>query len=337
VVEVEREVVFFADEVMMAGQLAALLEVSAYPKPGNVHRFSDHPHKRFEHFVAGSVALGPALREAAVMGASAGLYQIEPSEVGVGRLVKKAVVDVASWHRGGNTHLGMALLFIPLAAGAGLTYARRGKLRTEDIREGAVEVMENTTVEDASEVYEAIIIAKPSGLGVVEGEAPDVASPFFKAKLVEKGLTLVKVMEEASSWDDVARELSQGFEATFNIALPELEHTLKRTGDLRLAIVQSYLKLLASRPDSFISRCVGVRRVSNLAEAVKAGRPAAEEVMQMAKRVLEAGGALTPEGLRMAEELDRELRSRGRDYNPGSTADITAAALFVELLCGVRP
>jgi triphosphoribosyl-dephospho-CoA synthase len=333
----EHELVAFADEVMRAGQLAAALEASAYPKPGNVNRFSDRPPKRLEHFIAGSIALGPALREAAVMGASAGLYQVEVGGIGVGRLVKRAVADVARWQRGGNTHLGVALLFIPLAAGAGLTYARRGKVGLEGVREGAVEVMRGSTVEDAVEVYEAIALAKPSGLGVFEGEAPDIADPAFRGELASRGLTLLKVMEEASRWDDVARELAGGFEATFNLALPELLSVLRERGDLRLAVAQSYVKLLASRLDTFIARCVGVKVTQRLPDAVEAGRWAAEEVRRMAEEALRLGGALTPEGVRALERMDAELKARGGDYNPGSTADIVAAALFVAIMCGARP
>ncbi|WP_455363487.1 triphosphoribosyl-dephospho-CoA synthase, partial [[Eubacterium] cellulosolvens] len=39
------------DEIAAALQLAVLLEVSAYPKPGNVHRTRDFELTRFEHFL----------------------------------------------------------------------------------------------------------------------------------------------------------------------------------------------------------------------------------------------------------------------------------------------
>ncbi|MEM2622936.1 MAG: triphosphoribosyl-dephospho-CoA synthase, partial [Candidatus Nezhaarchaeales archaeon] len=57
-----------ANDIMAKAQLAALLEVSAYPKPGNVHRLRDRWGKRFEHFVAGSVAIGPIVKEAFMRG-----------------------------------------------------------------------------------------------------------------------------------------------------------------------------------------------------------------------------------------------------------------------------
>ncbi|MDP6641398.1 MAG: triphosphoribosyl-dephospho-CoA synthase, partial [Nitrososphaerales archaeon] len=57
-----------AKDVMNAAQLAASLEVSATPKPGNVHRNADYPSTRFEHFLSGAVALGPAISSAASQG-----------------------------------------------------------------------------------------------------------------------------------------------------------------------------------------------------------------------------------------------------------------------------
>ncbi len=54
--------------VRRCATLAALLEVSASPKPGNVHRMRDRPDTRYEHFLAGSVALGGAMWRMAVRG-----------------------------------------------------------------------------------------------------------------------------------------------------------------------------------------------------------------------------------------------------------------------------
>ncbi len=56
------------DIVGKCASLAALLEVSAYPKPGNVHRLKDFPDTKYEHFLAGSVSLGSRMREIAEKG-----------------------------------------------------------------------------------------------------------------------------------------------------------------------------------------------------------------------------------------------------------------------------
>ncbi|MEM1607345.1 MAG: triphosphoribosyl-dephospho-CoA synthase, partial [Candidatus Bathyarchaeia archaeon] len=54
--------------IRQRAELAAALEVSGWPKPGNVHRTRDHADARFEHFLAGSIALGPSTAAAALRG-----------------------------------------------------------------------------------------------------------------------------------------------------------------------------------------------------------------------------------------------------------------------------
>ena len=54
-----------SDYVSRCLQLAVLLEVSAYPKPGNVHRTVDFEATKYEHYLASAVALMPHLRQAA--------------------------------------------------------------------------------------------------------------------------------------------------------------------------------------------------------------------------------------------------------------------------------
>jgi len=75
------------DYVSRCASLAALMEVSAYPKPGNVHRTRDLPDTRFEHFLAGAVAIGPDMRELAMRGVDAVSGELGWDKVGVGRSV----------------------------------------------------------------------------------------------------------------------------------------------------------------------------------------------------------------------------------------------------------
>ena len=53
--------------------------------------------------------------------------------------------------------------------------------------------------------------------------------------------------------------------------------------------------------------------------------------MRRARHVLSLGGIGTPEGRRAGVELDAHLRSDGNKLNPGTTADLVAACLFVAL------
>ena len=80
------------NDVIISAQLAAALEVSASPKPGNVHRTADYAQTRFEHFLAGAIALGPAVREAALQGIRAVSHEIKYNEIGIGRCLKMAML-----------------------------------------------------------------------------------------------------------------------------------------------------------------------------------------------------------------------------------------------------
>jgi triphosphoribosyl-dephospho-CoA synthase len=83
-------------------QLAMVLEVAAYPKPGNVDRDHDFPDTTFEHFLASAVGTYPVLEAAA------------RSRTGAGALIHAAAEESLRWQRGGNTHFGAFVLLIPL-------------------------------------------------------------------------------------------------------------------------------------------------------------------------------------------------------------------------------
>ena len=94
------------DYVSRCASLAALMEVSAYPKPGNIHRTRDLPDTRFEHFLSGAVAIGPDMRELATRGIDAVSSELGWDQLSVGRSVLNAVVDSMDWQKGGNVNLG---------------------------------------------------------------------------------------------------------------------------------------------------------------------------------------------------------------------------------------
>jgi triphosphoribosyl-dephospho-CoA synthase len=84
------------------------------------------------------------------------------------------------------------------------------------------------------------------------------------------------------------------------------------------AIVQTFLKILSEVPDTLIAR--------------KEGMETARRISQRAKAVLEKGGVSTSEGRRALTEMDQSLRDPAHRLNPGTTADLTAVALFLALL-----
>jgi triphosphoribosyl-dephospho-CoA synthase len=273
-------------EVAQAAQMACLLEVSA-PKPGNVTRYADFPDTRFEDFLLSAVAIGPAMEKA--------------GRQGLGRTIWQAIRDTQRWVPS-NTNLGMVLLLAPLAKAA------LHEKPQNSLRETLKEVLEGTTVEDARWAYAAIRLARPGGLG--KTSQADVAK--------EPSITFYQAMALARERDSIAREYVTAFAITFEIGYPALKEAWHTAADPSVAIVQTYLTLLARVPDTLIVR--------------KMGEATAADVSRWAGKVLAAGRVFTEEGQEGLAGLDRFLRDEGHRLNPGTTADLTAAAIFLAIL-----
>jgi triphosphoribosyl-dephospho-CoA synthase len=94
-------------------------------------------------------------------------------------------------------------------------------------------------------------------------------------------------------------------------------------GNLNTAVVHTFLKILSEHPDTFIAR--------------KAGAEKSRAVSLDARKILNLGGLETPTGRESLCEFDKRLRASGNMLNPGTTADLTAAALALCTLSGYRP
>ena len=221
----------------------------------------------------------------------------------VGSTVRLAIEATARWTRS-NTNLGIVLLLAPVARAA-LADQPAGGLRA-----AIGDVLAATTVDDARDVYAAIRRAAPGGLG--QAEAQDVAD--------EPTLPLLDVMRLAAHRDGIAREYDSTFAVTFEIGVPALDAARRAGLPWDEAVVETFLTLLAASPDTHIAR--------------RAGEAAAAGVSRLARATLEAGGVRSDLGRRALEEMDVELRKEGHSKNPGTTADLTTAAIFVMLLGG---
>jgi len=287
-----------ASEVAAAAQLACLLEVSA-PKPGNVSPGRHFEDLRYEDFLASAVAIGEPL-------AGAGSRPL-------GATIRLAIEATARWSRS-NTNLGIVLLLAPLVKGVGGHLMRTPAndparvSSLNDLRPHLRRVLDATDVQDARDVYAAIRLASPGGLG--RAAAQDVTS--------EPTVTLIDVMRLAAHRDGIAREYATAFETTFGVGAPALEKARCDGLSWDDAIVETFLTLLAHAPDTHIAR--------------RGGDALAKAVSDQAQRALAAGGVRSAAGQRMIEDMDRALRDARNTGNPGTAADLTAAAIFVVLL-----
>ncbi len=204
-------------------QMAMMLEVCAYPKPGNVDRCHDYSDTRLEHFLASTILVRPVFEAAELTGGR------------VGSLIKEAVM-LTNDHAGGNTHFGAFILLMPLVLGGDIAGARR--------------IVAGTDVLDAIEFYAAFGFTE---VRVVEGDDLDVNDPESIAMIREQGMSLADIMAYSAPRDMVAREWTDGFRLTRRCA--DLLHA---HGHGREAIVRTFLDLLASEPDTFIAKKHGM-------------------------------------------------------------------------------
>jgi len=308
------------DEIASALQLALLLEVSAYPKPGNVHRTRNFEDTRFEHFLASAAALAPHLRLAALRGNRIAERLTHNAEPKIGERIKRAVEACSQWQHGGNTSLGAILLLTPIAYAAGMI-PHREALTARQVRRNLRKVVTHTTSGDAVNTYLAILQASPGGIG----EVPelDIKDENSVIEIRRRDLSLLDVFRISANYDTISWEWVNDFSVTFDIGLPFLMRELRATGDINTAVVDTYLKILSKIPDTLIAR--------------KQGMNSAKAVSLRARRVLGTGGMRTARGRRAVEQMDKVLQRSGHPTNPGTTADLTASALSVLILDGYRP
>ena len=262
-------------------QLACIWEATAR-KPGNVHRFRDFEDVTYLDFLSSAAAIAPVLAGAETR--TVGQTVLEG--VQRSRLVAPT-----------NTNLGILLLLAPLARASG----------EPGLRAGVEQVLSELTLADAVDVYQAIRLARPGGLGRVAEQ--DVAG--------EPTQTLREVMALAADRDLIARQYVNGFEQVFTEGVPILRQVLEQETSLERAIIACHLHLLARHPDSLILR--------------KRGPDEAEGASRRAQQVLDTGWEMGGGDWEELASLDAWLCEEGHARNPGTTADLVAACLFVGL------
>jgi triphosphoribosyl-dephospho-CoA synthase len=201
-----------------------------------------------------------------------------------------------------NSNLGIVLLLAPLAAAPD----------DGDLQAGVARVLSELDAEDARLVYDAIRLAQPGGLGEVPEQ--DVNRP---SDTQGRSSTLWEVMKLAEERDRIARQYVTDFADVFDEAVPAVSKGIAKTGSLEGGIIHAQLQLLSRFPDSLMAR--------------KWGLGEAEEASWRAKHVLREGWPNERAGWLAYQELDGWLRTEGRRRNPGTTADLLTAALFVML------
>lgn len=195
---------------------------------------------------------------------------------------------------GCNANLGILLLAAPLVEAA------FASAPNEPLRSALARVLKRLTVEDAAAAYRAIAAANPGGLG--RADEHDVAAP--------PTITLREAMAAAADRDRIALQYVTDFEDVFAAAAAYERHS-----GTRETVEDVYLGLLGLFPDSHIARKFG----GEIAERVR------REASAFATRL-----DVEPDRDRALDAFDLHLKAQG--INPGTTADLTVAAVFAAKL-----
>jgi triphosphoribosyl-dephospho-CoA synthase len=285
-------------------EISCLMEATAR-KPGNVHPVASFVDLDYDDFVCAAQAIGRPLASV--------------QQAGLGQSVWNAIAATQREARS-NVNLGIALLIAPLAAVPS----------NELLQSGIREILAKTTVDDAEQVYAAIRLAVPGGLG--KADSQDVRD--------RPTITLRDAMALAAERDRIAEQYSTDFAYVLGIARPwlveswrwchELNNVLPKMGELlglpgvtswEAALIRFELKLLADAPDSLVAR--------------KCGLAVATELQQRAADVHHLDWPSCKESWPALHRFDHWLRENGHRRNPGTTADLIAATLFAAIRDGL--
>ncbi len=286
-------------------QIATLLEVSGYPKPGNVHRTHDMEDLTYEDFLISSITIGNHLEVSAHSGFEC--YPNMLSQIKVGELILRCIEDTQRFVKS-NTNLGICMLLVPLSATFGAL-----------IHEDAINnlpiilntIIRNSDSDDAVALTKAINMARAGGL---DGKTLkyDVNDSNTLDDIRQNDINMYDLLEMSAKYDKISYELVNGLPIITEIGYPTYAKYMNdySRNDVTLQI---YLEILSKEPDTLITR--------------KYGQKAAKNVSKDAKDILEDTSIATDERYQAIEDFDKVLNLK--KYNPGTTADLTAASLFV--------
>jgi triphosphoribosyl-dephospho-CoA synthase len=273
---------FIAD----AYRRACLDELRA-PKAGNVHDFSDgHGMTVGDFEVSAEVTKEWIAKSGARIGERV---------LGAIAATRKAV-DC-------NTNLGIVLMSTPLALAA-------EREEAGDLRAAVRRVLDALDVADAEDVFRAIVLASPAGLG--ESAEHDVRAP--------ARVTLREAMATAEDRDRIAWNYTHGFADVFEIGVPTFRRAMTRWNDWLWATAAVHFAFMTAFRDTHIFREHG----GDAADAAQ--REAA--VIAAGLAATDRPDTLMPDVL----ALDRRLKRLG--HNPGTSADLTVATVFCVRLGG---
>ncbi|RAP51345.1 MAG: hypothetical protein BZ133_03280 [Methanosphaera sp. SHI613] len=297
-----------SQDIGKLGEMATLFEVSAYPKPGNVHRTYNFDNMSYEDFLISSVCIRGHIEQVADKASK--YYPNLLNNIRLGDNILGTIEDTNRLVNT-NTNLGIALLFMPIAAAC----ATMGEGTSIKYMPNAVDIlMRNTVVDDAIAFVRAILLSKAGGMDNKTSKY-DVNNKNTIDEITTNRINLYDLLEMSSKYDKISYELTNKLPVIFNVGFPTYSE-LTRENPLNDSAVETYLKILSTTNDTLITRKYGIE--------------VAEDISQKAAEILETTEIQTDKRLEALKKFDEYLHEN--KYNPGTTADFTAASIFVSLI-----
>lgn len=243
---------------------------------------------------------GMQLAQFVVSANNASYALIKPAN-GVGQRLLHAV-EATYAAVGDNTNLGILLLAAPIVQ------AFMEGSRIEHLPQAVGKVLAKLSIDDADYAYQAIQLANPGGMGEVAEH--DVQS--------KPQITLLEAMQMSASRDQIGYQYAHGFERIFNENILTYQHYLTLWGSMEWAASAVFMKQLRDQADSLILRKKGLLKAQEISAMIA---PLADDLLASSDPNVYRSRLLS---------LDGHLKNI--DINPGTTADLTVATLFLVLL-----
>ena len=201
-----------------------------------------------------------------------------------------------------NTNLGIILLFAPIIQATWQAPDFAG------LPAALATVLKNLTVADAEDCYQAIQMAEAGNLG--ETSEQDIRR--------KPTVTLREAMFLAQNRDTIARQYVNNYNEVWEIAFKQLTNSLNCGEKVEWATAFAYLNVLSRVPDTLISR--------------KFSWQQAQAVSEQAQLFIAKMNNTTTLRSMQHELRDWDQQLKRLAINPGTTADISAAALLLHAL-----
>ena len=208
---------------------------------------------------------------------------------------------------GMNTNLGVLLLCAPLV------HAVLHKEQLQTLQQSLISTLNLLTVKDAHLASQAIVLGNPAGLG--SAERYDVNQ---ESASQQPQVTLLEMMRSAQGRDRIAWQYANGFSDIFNLGVPRYAEAMAKWQNQAWATTALYLSFLSNIPDTHVIR--------------KYGETLAIEIMSEASQIDSEYWSTDNPKLIQKKLLDWDASLKSRKINPGTSADLTVASLFVSFL-----